>query len=607
MQKYDVKKYKYKTLKDKVVLPKFQRKLVWSNNEKMKFIESLKKGFPFGSILIYKYEEEEKYSLIDGLQRYTTLDEFTSMPEKYLESEINDFVKKISNFLPTHIKENISSIKEIEINIFNIVTNFIIKFNKDQRVERTELVNNLKENVTPLFIGDLDPSLKLIDLQGEIEDTVNKTVNIKDLDIPCIEFEGDESELAEVFQNLNTGGKKLTKYQVFAAQWSKYQIQLNDSKYNAMLLNEVIDRYKDLLANRRDISIEGFDVEEMENSKTINLSELCYALGKIITDLSPVFWSKNKGNEELANEIGYSTIGIVLGVSNNKLHEIINYKEFFDDPNTIEEMVSQILSIFNELNNYFGRYLSHPGTTKIVYENKAITNFQVLSFFASLWSIKIDVDNEFNTISQKNNYRRSYDSAKKNFIHYLVRDVVVSRWSGTGDRKLNDIYINKNNRYKNKISKKSFEFELSQWLNEDLANSSIQFNNVSKLILTVAYSNNSHDFESSNYHLEHVIPKYYLKEKYKLTNPVIPAGNLGNMMFLSDSVNTSKRQLTLYEVIQEGHAIKDKFIDLSYYPSEQRINKVIQELEKNNTHDALQLIKDRATSIINKLIDSLFK
>lgn len=58
-QKYSVGKIKYEELKNNIVLPKFQRNLVWSEREKINFIESLKKGYPFGSILIYKYKDEK--------------------------------------------------------------------------------------------------------------------------------------------------------------------------------------------------------------------------------------------------------------------------------------------------------------------------------------------------------------------------------------------------------------------------------------------------------------------------------------------------------------------------------------------------------------------
>ena len=73
--------------------------------------------------------------------------------------------------------------------------------------------------------------------------------------IPYIEFVGSVSELAEVFEKLNRGGVKLTKYQVFAAQFSKYNLYLNNDKYNKQILTHIIERYKylneDVFVNRK--------------------------------------------------------------------------------------------------------------------------------------------------------------------------------------------------------------------------------------------------------------------------------------------------------------------------------------------------------------------
>lgn len=82
--KYKVETMMFNELKNNAVVPKFQRKLVWLMNEKKSFIDTLSKGYPFGAILIYKYENESKYSIIDGLQRYTTIEDYIQNPEKYI-------------------------------------------------------------------------------------------------------------------------------------------------------------------------------------------------------------------------------------------------------------------------------------------------------------------------------------------------------------------------------------------------------------------------------------------------------------------------------------------------------------------------------------------
>lgn len=80
---YDVERMKYCDLEGSIAVPQYQRKLVWSDAQKASFISNISKGFPFGSILLYRYENENKLSLIDGLQRFSTLREYSQDPAKY--------------------------------------------------------------------------------------------------------------------------------------------------------------------------------------------------------------------------------------------------------------------------------------------------------------------------------------------------------------------------------------------------------------------------------------------------------------------------------------------------------------------------------------------
>ena len=57
---------------------RYQRKLVWSLEDKVKFIDSLMKAFPIPNIMMVEYgdEEETTYGIIDGLQRINAIISF---------------------------------------------------------------------------------------------------------------------------------------------------------------------------------------------------------------------------------------------------------------------------------------------------------------------------------------------------------------------------------------------------------------------------------------------------------------------------------------------------------------------------------------------------
>ena len=66
--------------KKSVTVPKYQRSLVWPEKMRKSFVSSIKSGYPFGSLLLYKVGEAEgitQYNLIDGLQRTSTLLDYT--------------------------------------------------------------------------------------------------------------------------------------------------------------------------------------------------------------------------------------------------------------------------------------------------------------------------------------------------------------------------------------------------------------------------------------------------------------------------------------------------------------------------------------------------
>lgn len=70
----------------RLLIPTYQRGLVWDESRRKALIGSIQAGHPIGSILIWErtFENEKQYHLIDGLQRVNSI--FT-----YLDSPLVDF------------------------------------------------------------------------------------------------------------------------------------------------------------------------------------------------------------------------------------------------------------------------------------------------------------------------------------------------------------------------------------------------------------------------------------------------------------------------------------------------------------------------------------
>ena len=67
------------TLGRTIVIPMFQRGKRWKKDQRNAFIDSLLQGFPVGTLL-FAEQADKTYSVIDGLQRCSTICEYILNP-----------------------------------------------------------------------------------------------------------------------------------------------------------------------------------------------------------------------------------------------------------------------------------------------------------------------------------------------------------------------------------------------------------------------------------------------------------------------------------------------------------------------------------------------
>ncbi|WP_323714369.1 DUF262 domain-containing protein [Mammaliicoccus sciuri] len=605
---YRIETRTFEELQGKLKLPTFQRALVWSNNQKQEFFNTLKDGFPFGSILLYEYENENKYSLIDGLQRYTTMLDFKDNPTNYIELE--EFAQNVAD-----LYKNASDSTRAEIinyakdELLNIIETHIDTNSDNPKV------NELAKNMVDKFpvLADTDTRDEITQIQSDVITYFNNQLDISNVKIPCIFFEGEETELAEVFQKLNSGGKKLSKYQVFAAHWDRYDIELGDKTYSNQILTNVIERYEKLNSDRG-ILIENFDPKEMENSRTINLSELCYGLGKIISDELYAFF--NNPTEDICNELGFQTMLIAFSLPTNKMNELPHKYRYLKNKNNIEELFTNIVKIYKIINNKFKESFSMVVSSREnKYETKSFTRLQIMSFFSSLWteSYKLELNENKNSfsINPMKSLKKNQKQILSNIIVYAIYDVIRKYWSGTGDRKLMDIYISHNNRYLKTLPKDVFRNELLRWNEENVNKPSINIQTDEKMIVTFI-ANKYRSFYSSlndNLDYEHIFSrKLYNKHK---NNFFIPAGSLGNIMLLDAGINRRKKEKFLYSAIDidkisvDG-SLENKYIRFSNYPEKRVIDTIEMDLLNDQYENLIQMIKKRGDKLIEEVVDILY-
>lgn len=127
--------------KEKIVIPEFQRDFVWNYNQSSRFVESVLLGLPIPDFFMFrlidsKYQSE-KYILIDGLQRYTTIKQFVN--GYFIQGETSRKFK-INNKSSQWYNKNYEKLDTMDQDFFQ---DYSLKINVFDSVENSERMQKL--------------------------------------------------------------------------------------------------------------------------------------------------------------------------------------------------------------------------------------------------------------------------------------------------------------------------------------------------------------------------------------------------------------------------------------------------------------------------------
>lgn len=189
-------------------IPKFQRDFVWDRNRSAKLIESLLKGYPIGSFILWKTKDRLKslkklggeilkdiqdgnfvYYILDGQQRITSL----YLAIKGLTANNNNY-KKIFIVLDKDIEND------------DDVCDAMLPKNANA-ISFYDLMNKDILEINDEFGGEI--ANKVNDLKKRIESYEFSTIEIEDQSL---------NKIADIFTRINTSGKELTLFEIMNAK-----------------------------------------------------------------------------------------------------------------------------------------------------------------------------------------------------------------------------------------------------------------------------------------------------------------------------------------------------------------------------------------------------
>ncbi len=248
----------------KAQLPDFQRSWVWDDTKICKLIESISSGFPMGAAMFletgndnvrFKYRplegvtstnlETPDFLILDGQQRLTTLYQVFKSAEPVTTRSISNKDKLLLRHYYINIRkaldpasdrlDAIISINEKKQQTEDIGRNIILDLSTREK-EFENLMYPL--NVALDLSASSDWMLDLNDYyNGDPEimklfKDFNKQVlqNIQTYKIPIIHVAKDTSKEAvcQIFENVNTGGVKLTVFELVTATFAADEFNLRD-------------------------------------------------------------------------------------------------------------------------------------------------------------------------------------------------------------------------------------------------------------------------------------------------------------------------------------------------------------------------------------------
>lgn len=585
--KYKTDCFGFKKLQEHIELPPFQRNVVWTNEKRKNFINTVLSGDPFGSILLYK--ENDSYLLVDGLQRYTTLKDFLINPSFYINipETCDKFVDKIIKTLSeTDLIANYSIIRKN----FICKVDDIFSLNTDITILSEELIDSLPtieiNNITLLKIQKIINQMLL---------TLHELYNIDDLDIPVIIYTGSFDTLSDIFEKMNSNGTQLSKYEIYAAKWSHTTFKLDD----ATLLGIIDKKYEDMIENTG-VEILDYENGQITKNQEINLFEYCFSIGKLMKQECKFILGTKFGNSSDVDSLGFVLLSTILTDSAKKISSL---PKFFDNVSSDDliKLKCKILDCTKEIAKLMNGYIV---TIDDKYVSKYIES-QMITIIATLFKIKFKRNNDkisfINSTDNKLLLQKFKQITPKRYLY----DIISNYWIGNGDRKITD-EMNKSlsdNRYLTPILPDSWQLVLNEWTSEQTKKPMKSLQKETKLFINyiIHLSVPSAKYQSRKFNFEYIISKDRLNRKIR---NCIGVSALGNIALLPQFEVKSKQEKTIYEQIDDRSMIYDineEILNDFLYPERSEISFI--KTNETFTLDAFQsFLKNRNTYLINKFI-----
>ena len=528
--------------KKKIVIPMFQRGKRWDKEKKETFIDSLRKKYPIGTLLFYKTVEgtQEIYTLIDGLQRGTSIKDYLSVPTKYFKIEEIDKnnLEKIYSLIITNGFERAQKEK-----INEIMSNYIHELKTYDDLEIFELYN-LLANEFPI-LKDNNDSIKIIGnaLKEDFKKIKSDYNILCSMSIPVIVYTGDENTLPEIFERINSKGVALTEYEIYAASWPRQEFFIS----NENIIEYVLKKY-DML-NDLEYSISGYDRENKRINKNVNAFEYVFGLSKFLqNEYSSLGFYKNKSDDE-TNPVAFQLLNACFNNTHKQIKNVYEIVLRFAD--NIDILEKRLISCIEFVEKCIQPILKFKGNKRNNNYRIFHSQYQIMSLISYVFRKKYDINT--NILKEREDWKDIKQKLIKTIWKYYVYDIIVKYWSEGGTGKIHS--ANNEDRYLINLTKGQFASVYDSYTEEQYSrHEKTQVSNpgdIDYVILNTIYINEFSALDQlsvDKFDVEHIATKKQMKDlNKKCKGDGLPISHIANICYLPEFENRSKGNKNFYQ------------------------------------------------------------
>lgn len=518
----------------RIAVPMFQRGKRWKKSQQQTFIDSLIKGYPVGTMLFYETIDNgvQTYILVDGLQRGNSIKIYMNNPTDFFyDSSISDeFCSEILEIIHCNTVEN-----------YQIIRTMLMDFVKEQKRFKNLQYYQPAKDIIDVFNAGSEPIGEIINVMAKffderqaLYDQIALTV------IPVIVYHGDDSNLPEIFDRINSQGTPLDQYEVYAAAWPVNQrFAIN----NTDIVEAAIKKYDSFIEDG--FVIHGYDRELMRTNKQVNAFEYLFGLSKYLVQKYDLLGFNKTLADDTVNPLGFELVNACLNDTDRiknlyqNIYAIQNINQF---EIALCKAIDFVISTVSAIAHFKG---NTRNGTKLFH-----SKYQILSMisttFKEMWK-----DGDYTNISE--NWNNIKIVLVKNLQQYYVYDIITNYWSEGGTGKIHSAA--KPNRYMQSIAPRAWRIALDGFFEKSMFRTeSKQIANPRSeeyVFLNCIYLNTFTALDQlsiDKFDVEHIAPKEQMKKLISgCSGAGLPISCVANLCYLPEYVNRSKRDKNFYQ------------------------------------------------------------